>query len=204
MLAREHEISSGLGTPERNHIIFPDPHGKQKKHVSELQASKEKAMSKKIVSENFPAESIQVKIPKLKIRSVKDFDSSRTFEERCSSQGFDHTSKQKINNNATENFLRDSVKSVPVKVCESVAVKGAQLSSRNNSIKPKQQNIPHKVEKIKSLAHIMKTESSSQPLADAELETRLCNCFKLSFTYCCTLKHHKTPTPHPTFCWLLV
>ncbi|XP_019079245.1 protein ENHANCED DOWNY MILDEW 2 isoform X5 [Vitis vinifera] len=176
----EHKINRKLRTPERNHIRFPDPESKGKKHVSELPSSNEKVMSKKrnIVSEIFPAESTAVKMTKLEVhRVVKDVDSTKFFEKRCSSQGFDPPTKQKIND-ATKKFLRDNVKSVPVKICASVAVKGTQSSLRNYNIKPKQQNIPSKVEKITSLKPSMKRASSSQPLMDAELETRIVDLMK--------------------------
>lgn len=185
VLAREHKINRKLRTPERNHIRFPDPESKGKKHVSELPSSNEKVMSKKrnIVSEIFPAESTAVKMTKLEVhRVVKDVDSTKFFEKRCSSQGFDPPTKQKIND-ATKKFLRDNVKSVPVKICASVAVKGTQSSLRNYNIKPKQQNIPSKVEKITSLKPSMKRASSSQPLMDAELETRWCACTLMPFPF---------------------
>ena len=174
VLARKHRIKTKIGTPERNHIIFPDPQGKGKKHVSEPPSINEEGMSKKrsIVSEIFLAENTAVKKMKLEVhRVVKDADPNKKFEKRYSGQDFDPPSKQKVND-TTKKFLKDNVKSVPVKQYETVAVKGIQSSSRNNNIMRKQQNILSKVEKVTLLKPLIERASSSQPLVDAEMETR--------------------------------
>ncbi|KAK9284748.1 hypothetical protein L1049_023925 [Liquidambar formosana] len=188
----KHKISPELGTPERNHIIFPDVEVKMKKRASELLSSKVKVVEKNriMVSKNFQIKKAAVKMPKHveKLYStVEDGDSTKKNERRYLRHDFDSLKKRKITDLTTKS-LNDNNKSAAVmKAYKSSREDESKLLLRNdeltslpnmasNPVKPKQrwQNMPSsKIEYIKSAKPVMKKGSSSRPSVDTEMEKRI-------------------------------
>ncbi|KAA8524794.1 hypothetical protein F0562_011217 [Nyssa sinensis] len=178
----DHKIIPELGTPERNHILFPDADGRKKQHTLELLSSKDKVVTEKrcMVSGNV-SERTAVKIQKeveKAYSSVKGGDSTNKIEKGFFRKNFEPKIK------GTVKSLRDNNTSVSAKVSNSMADKrklfsrnvqsNSLLSTRSYQFKPKQQSIySGKTQNAIAAEIVMKKASSSQPLVDAEMEKRI-------------------------------
>uniref|UniRef100_A0A5B7BBL9 Zinc finger PHD-type domain-containing protein n=1 Tax=Davidia involucrata TaxID=16924 RepID=A0A5B7BBL9_DAVIN len=179
----DHKIIPELGTPERNHILFPCVNGKKKQHISVLLSNKEKLVAEKrcMVSGNV-SERIAVKMQKQVEKAysaVKGGDSTNKIEKGFSRKSFEPKIKE-----TTVKSFRDNNKSVSAKVSNSMADKSklvlrneqsnSQLSMRSYQCKPKQKNIYcGKTENAIAAENVKKKVSSSRPLIDAETEKRI-------------------------------
>lgn len=184
-MIRKHRIDEDLGTPVRNHIIFPDVEGKKKRRPSELQSSNEKVMAKKrnVVSEDSPRERNSVRTSKEvgKVSSaVKNIDSTKKSEKQFSEKGSDFSKKSTITD-ASRKTLRDNTKSIkldrPSTADEGkVSLREEKLSSLlhkgSELVKTKQQDIASGKHGNMPSKPGFKKSGSSLPSVDPETEKR--------------------------------
>ncbi|XP_010252648.1 PREDICTED: protein ENHANCED DOWNY MILDEW 2 isoform X2 [Nelumbo nucifera] len=200
----KHDIDEELGTPIRNHIIFPDVEVKKKKHPSELQSTKEKFVVKRgLVLQDATREGTTVKTPK--VSAVKDRDSSKK------GQGFDFSKIPKTTD-ASRNTSKDNLKPVSMKLDRSQTVDESKISSGEEKlksvlnkelkhVKPNQQDTQKatKFGETTTTKPVLKKSVSSLFSLDAEAEKRILDLMKSSSSSISLekiMQKHKAPSTH--------
>ncbi|XP_057955272.1 protein ENHANCED DOWNY MILDEW 2-like isoform X3 [Malania oleifera] len=210
----DHVIVEKLGTPLRNHIIFPDAEGKKRWHSLGLLLGNDMVMEKEsLVAENICAQrSIGKRSEQLGrvYTAVKYGDYIENSEKKSPRQVPTSSKKPKITG-VSRTFLKDNVKFVSGTLNKSSAVDKSKLSLRCNKlnllpesgsspVKPRQQDISSsRLGNVVSAKPVTKEGSSSRPLADHEMEKRILALMEKSsssFNVEEFMKNQKLPLTH--------
>ncbi|OVA09237.1 zinc finger protein [Macleaya cordata] len=202
----KHKIDRTIGTPIRNHIIFPNVEERNKTRAKDVLPGKGKVVIKKrsIFSEDSPGEITVSKKPRQVEKvpiDLKDSASTKKLEKHFSGQGFDSSEKPKMKDASRKPF-KDSVKFVPIKMDKSSAADerkaslgGVKLNSVLNKVsepvKSYLKDLPNsRSEKTKLSAPLTKKPNISRPLLDGDTKKRLL-AFKEKLSSSITLEEVK-------------
>ncbi|THG04051.1 hypothetical protein TEA_004724 [Camellia sinensis var. sinensis] len=182
----DHKIIPLLGTPERNHILFPGVDGKKKRHRIESLSGKEKVMAEKRSTVSVSVtERTAAKMPKkLEYATVTGGESPKELEKGFFRQG----SMSKVTD-VTMKSLRTNTVSVQARMCKlsttdknksSFGIDHSLPIMRSNTVMPKQQNfLSGKTKSTIAAMPVMKKVCITQPLGDEE-EKRIVALMKRS------------------------
>ncbi|KAI9177349.1 hypothetical protein LWI28_013994 [Acer negundo] len=166
-----HEIAGELGTPVRNHLIFPGVEGKGKKQASQLLSAEEMVVTSKrsLVSESTNITVVKKRKP-VEIYSCVEADVSTMKIKKESSKQDLYSQKNPTLSDTGRKSLKDSSD----KSKSSFRDNSSLLKPGSYGVKPKQHNIcGTKMKSIISDKPMSKRVNSSQPLVDAEMEKRI-------------------------------
>ncbi|KAL6975645.1 hypothetical protein U1Q18_024440 [Sarracenia purpurea var. burkii] len=185
-LPRNHNIIPQFGTPERNHILFPEVDAKKKQHRLKLPSGKEKVMAErrriKLVAENSTlfggvTQGTAVEMRKKAEEEYGSFrcgNSTKMLEDGPSGQGFG----SKVTNVPMKS-LRSNNFSVQAKLCKSLTVDKKRSSLGNDHllpyvVRPKKQEFPSgKIKTTIESTPVIKKVSDTPSSVDAEMEKRI-------------------------------
>ncbi|XP_059661165.1 protein ENHANCED DOWNY MILDEW 2-like isoform X2 [Cornus florida] len=183
----DHKIILEIGTPERNHVLFPDIDVKKKQHSLVLSSSKEKVVTEEIsmVSGNVRERNslkMQKQVEKV-YSAVKGGDCTNKTERGFSGQGFEPKTKA-----LTLKSLKDNNMSSGKTYMPSAADKSKSSLNQSNSLLTKrsylskeQNNYCGKTENKIASKPVKKMASNTQPLRyDTEVEKRVLGLMKNS------------------------
>ncbi|CAL5336353.1 unnamed protein product [Camellia sinensis] len=182
----DHKIIPLLGTPERNHILFPGVDEKKKRHRIESLSGKEKVMAEKRSTVSVSVtERTAAKMPKkLEYATVTGGESPKELEKGFFRQG----SMSKVTD-VTMKSLRTNTVSVQARMCKlsttdknksSFGIDHSLPIMRSNTVMPKQQNfLSGKTKSTIAAMPVMKKVCITQPLGDEE-EKRIVALMKRS------------------------
>ncbi|CAL5391113.1 unnamed protein product [Camellia sinensis] len=182
----DHKIIPLLGTPERNHILFPGVDGKKKRHRVESLSGKEKVMAEKRSTVSVTVtERTAAKMPKkLEYAALTGGESPKELEKGFFRQG----SMSKVTD-VTMKSLRTNNVSVQARMCRlsttdknksSFGIDHSLPIVRLNTVMPKQQNfLSGKTKSTIAAMPVMKKVCITQPLGDEE-EKRIVALMKRS------------------------
>ncbi|XVF21075.1 hypothetical protein REPUB_Repub12eG0059400 [Reevesia pubescens] len=181
MYCMEHKIIRELGTPSRDHLIFPDLEVKEKKHKLELLSYRGKNLVSKRseVSKDFATSRYLLKKPKLFQKAYGDIQagpsSNRTAKD-CSGQEFSPlkktntciTGRKFLKQDASSDFDR----SLARERNKLTQIKGnGKVKLQFHATMSKQSNeAGFKIKNTSQNTHVMKKVESARPLNDAEIE----------------------------------
>ncbi|XVF71803.1 hypothetical protein PTKIN_Ptkin12aG0068500 [Pterospermum kingtungense] len=177
----QHKIVRELGTPSRDHLIFPDPEVKEKKHKVELLSCRGKNLASKRseVSEDFAITRNLLKKPKLVQKAYGDIPagaSSKITDKLCSRQEFSAPKIPHASISGRKFLQLDASPDI-----DRYLTRGKDnLSQKKGNLKVKMQfhatmsnqsnETGFKTKNTNQNIHVMKKVESSRPLTDAEIE----------------------------------
>ncbi|XP_058070757.1 protein ENHANCED DOWNY MILDEW 2-like isoform X2 [Magnolia sinica] len=201
----KHKIEEDIGTPIRNHIIFPYTGEKKKVRPSDSQSGKEKILVKRkdSVFEDIRKDRLATKTTtKLGKGSfpIKESDSPINSEKRLSRQGSD-LPKKSTTLDASRKLLKDGSKAVSIKAEKSTLAEESRTFVREEKspVNSKTKDMStSKLEKILSPTGIKKS-SSPLPVADVETEKKIMALIRKSASSLSLediTSKHKLPSTH--------
>ncbi|XVE72493.1 hypothetical protein DITRI_Ditri11bG0043500 [Diplodiscus trichospermus] len=177
----EHKIIRELGTPSRDHLIFPDLEVKESKHKVELLSYRGKSLAsnRNEVSEDFATSRNLLKKPKLVQKAWGDFQagaSCKITEKHCSRQEFSPLKKSNTCITGTKFLKQDALADFD----RSLAREKAKLTLTKGNLKVKLQSpatmskrsneTGFKTNNINQNIYMRKKAESTRPLIDAGIE----------------------------------
>lgn len=193
LLFRDHEIVKELGTPLRNHLVFPDMEGKEKKCTYDLLLGKEKvATSSRKSFEDTTARRTSEELPHQFTKASSTIQSgsfAEIMEKRCSEQDLSLETGL-IRSDAARKFLKDEKRSVSSHVYQT-AEKKSSLKYDNFSCSsilhpdrsPQKKYRSRRIDKTILEKPMVKKVKTSHQFANSTLEKR----YFVQISYFCAL-----------------
>ncbi|KAJ4950838.1 hypothetical protein NE237_027670 [Protea cynaroides] len=205
----KHEIDEDIGTPVRDHILFPDVEEKKKKRPFEFQSGKRKMITEKrnVISDGSTEKIVGRTLKQLgKVPSaVRDGSSVEKSEKKVSGHGYDSSKKSTVADVSWTHILKEkkSVSMVADKPSTAedskVSLKGEKFSSVLGPVKSRPKDVTgSKLGKSMAMKPVLK-KSSSPSTVDPEIKKRIQDLVQsatASVTSEKIMERQKLPTTH--------